>query len=344
MNSKDKYWTRRLHLFVPLSISTLLLMIFVSSQVLHRGPRWADGLSTAPALVQAASFIESSKDSATSQEPQDFETRCKATGVLVCEGFDSPGEFLPARWPANGLYPAWDKAIHGSRDTTVKASGKSSLRLEILPNSAANTAGFWRQTFEHNFGPGSTFYVQFRQRFSKEMLTNNWGDTAWKQVIFHNGGSTCAQVELTTVEYHSSGIPIMYTDCGDRALYDENHGQPPLLLQQGDYNCVFEHINQKDCFHYPAEKWVTFYYQVSIGHWGKPDSTINAWAALEGQPYKQWVKMPHFILKNDHPGNDYDTLTLLAYMTNKDTKINHLPAYTWFDELIVSKEPIALPK
>lgn len=78
----------------------------------------------------------------------------------------------------------------------------------------------------------------------------------------------------------------MYTDCGERALYDENQGQPALLLQQGDYNCVFEHINQKDCFHYPAEKWVTFYYQVSIGHWGKPDSTINAWAALEEQPYK----------------------------------------------------------
>lgn len=97
--------------------------------------------------------------------------------MLVCEGFDSPDKFLPARWPANGLYPAWDKAIHGSRDTTIKASGKSSLRLEILPNSAANTAGFWRQTFEHNFGPGSTFYVQFRQRFSKEMLTRTIGET-----------------------------------------------------------------------------------------------------------------------------------------------------------------------
>lgn len=344
MNSKDKNWISWLCFLGLLSFSFFVLTFFVRAQKLNHGLHRAAWFSSSRSSVEAASRDESTADNATSQEPQDFETRCKAAGVLVCMGFDSPGDFLPAQWPANGLYPAWDKLIHGSRDTTIKASGKSSLRLEILPNSAANAAGFWRQSFEHSFGPGSTFYVQFRQRFSKEMLTNNWGDTAWKQVIFHNEGSTCAQVELTTVEYHSSGIPIMYTDCGERALYDENHGQPPLLLQQGDYNCVFEHINQKDCFHYPAEQWVTFYYQVSIGHWGKPDSTINAWAAPEGKPYKQWVKMPHFILKNDHPGNDYDALTLLAYMTNKDMKINHPPAYTWFDELIVSKQPIALPK
>jgi len=281
---------------------------------------------------------------ATAQlEPQSFDGRCKADGVLVCEGFDSPRDFVPATWPAQGLYPAWDKKIHGARDANIKASGESSLRFELLSNSGPNTVGFWRQPFEHNFGPGSTFYVQFRQRFSKEMLTNDWGDTAWKQVIFHNEGSTCAQVELTTVQYHHAGIPIMYTDCGDRALYWDT-GQPPLLLQQGDFNCVFEHINQKDCFHYPAEEWVTFYYQVAIGHWGKPASTINAWVALDGKPYKRWIKMSHFILKNDHPGHDYDTLTLLTYMTNKDMKIVHPTAYTWYDELIVSKNPIAPPK
>jgi len=344
VNSEGKNWISWLCFLTLVNLSLFVPTHFGNARIHNHNLRWVVGSSSTRPSVEAASRIKAAADNATSQEPQDFETRCKAIGVLVCIGFDSPSDFLPAHWPASGLYPAWDKLIHGSRDPTIKASGKSSLRLEILPNSAANAAGFWRQSFEHSFGPGSIFYVQFRQRFSKEMLTNNWGDTAWKQVIFHNEGSTCAQVELTTVEYHSSGIPIMYTDCGDRALYDENHGQPPLLLQQGDYNCVFEHINRKDCFHYPTEQWVTFYYQVAIGHWGKPDSTINAWVAPDGQPYKQWVKMPHFVLKNDHPGNDYDTLTLLAYMTNKDMKINHPPAYTWFDELIVSKQPIAIPK
>ena len=302
--------------------------------------RWFEKVVSSQASVDASSRADIKETSA----PQDFEERCKTPGVLVCQGFDSARDFLPPRWPASGLYPAWDKAIHGSRDSTIMASGKGSLRLEILSNSGENTAGFWRQSFEHSFGPGTTFYVQFRQRFSKEMLTNEWGDTAWKQVIFHNESSTCAKVELTTAQYHHAGIPIMYTDCGDRALYRDNRGQQPLLLEQGDYNCVFGHINQEDCFHYPADQWVTFYYEVSIGRWGKPESTINAWTALDGQLYKQWIKISHFILKNNHPGSDYDTVTLLAYMTNKDSKISHRNAYTWYDELIVSKNPIAPPK
>ena len=103
---------------------------------------------------------------------QDFGVRCQSPGVLVCEGFDSPAEFAAAKWPAAGLYPAWDGALRGTMDTTIKASGTGSLRFEIPSHSAANAAGSWQQPFEHNFGEGSTFYVQFRQRFSKEMLTN----------------------------------------------------------------------------------------------------------------------------------------------------------------------------
>ena len=329
VNEMEKIGRQARVLLFASSVSLLCLLVFLIART-----------STARSAPSSLSGEATAVDTGPALG---FEDRCKASGVLVCQGFDSPADFLPPQWPRDGLYPAWDKALHGTRDTAVKASGESSLRLEILSNSGPNAAGFWRQSFEHNFGPGSTFYVQFKQRFSKEMLTNKWGDTAWKQVIFHNERSTCGPVELTTAEYHSTGIPIMYTDCGAKALYWDT-GQPPLLLQQGDYNCVYEHIDEKHCFHYPAEEWITFYYQVSIGRWGKPQSTINAWVALEGRPYKQWIKMSHFVLKNDKPGEDYDTLTLLAYMTNKDMKIAHPTAYTWFDELIVSKEPIALPK
>lgn len=273
---------------------------------------------------------------------QDFGARCQAPGVLVCEGFDSPAEFSAAKWPTAGLYPAWDGVLRGTMDTTIKASGTGSLRFEIPTHSAANASGSWQQPFEHSFGEGSTFYVQFRQRFSKEILTNKWGDTTWKQVIFHNRPSTCADVELTTVQYYHAGFPIMYTDCGARSIVT-NNGDPPYKLEQGDYNCWYGQYNAKDCFLYPVDQWVTFYYEVSIGHWGKPDSSIQAWSALDGKPYRQWVKISNFILKNEHPGKDYDTLTLLTYMSSKDTKIDHPTAYTWYDELIVSKRPIAPP-
>ena len=277
-----------------------------------------------------------------SSEPETFETRCHEAGVQVCVGFDSPAGFLPARWPASGLYPAWDKVLRGTMDTAVKASGRGSLRFEIPSHSAANAAGFWLQRMGRSFGEGSTFYVQFRQRFSQEMLKNKWGNTSWKQVIFHNSESTCADVELTTGQFYQEGFPIMYTDCGGRGMYT-NEGTPPYKLEQGDYNCWYSHYNPKDCFFYPANQWVTFYYEISIGHWGKPDSTIKAWVALDGRPFRQWIELPNFVLKNDSPGHDYDSLTLLTYMTNKDTTVDHPTAYTWYDELIISTRPIAPP-
>jgi len=273
---------------------------------------------------------------------EDLEGRCHAPGVLVCVGFDSPGDFLPAKWPASGLYPAGDNAFRGVIDTSVKASGAGSLRFDIPGHTGANAAGYWRQAFGRDFGQGSTFYVQFRQRFSKEMLANKFGDTTWKQVIFHNDGHTCSDVELTTVQYYHDGFPIMYTDCGARTIAT-NNGNPPYKLEQGDYNCWYGSYNATACFFYPTDQWVTFYYRISIGHWGQPDSDVSAWIALDGKPYRQWIKMTGFILNNDHPGADYDSLTLLTYMTGKDIKLDHATAHTWYDDLIVSTEPIPPP-
>jgi hypothetical protein len=174
------------------------------------------------------------------------------------------------------------------------------------------------------------------------MLKNDWGDTTWKQVIFHNEKATCGDVELTTAQYYHAGFPIMYTDCGGRGIVT-NNGNPPYKLEQGDYNCWYGKTNTKDCFLYPANQWVTFYYEISIGPWGKPESSINAWAGLDGKPLRQWIKMQNFVLKSDHPGHDYDCLTLLTYMTNKDPGRNLPTAYAWYDELIVSTKPIGPP-
>lgn len=284
----------------------------------------------------------------------DFLKRCHSPGVVVCQGFDSAADYVPAVWPASGLYAAWGGAVRGTMDTKTKASGKASLRLEIPPYSAANAAGFWRQSFGRSFGAHSTFYIQFRQRFSPEMLTNTWGgNTSWKQAIFHGPESTCSEVELTTTNQNRWGIPIVYTDCGERGIYTNPdkatpnpRAHPPYLLQQGDFSCAWgEPRPTGKCFEYPSNEWVTFYYQVSIGDWGQPNSTIKAWVALDGQPYEQWVDVTHYVLRNKAPGkNDYSYVTLTPYMTNKDIKVNGGPtAYTWYDELIVSTLPIAPP-
>jgi hypothetical protein len=284
----------------------------------------------------------------------DFRERCATRGVLICEGFDDPTRFKPAVYPAPGLYPSGSGLFKGTMDTSITASGKGALRFEIDPYTSANSAGYWRQIFGRSFGPHSTFYVQFRFRISPEMLTQDWGDssgnTSWKVAIFHNVPKTCGSVELTTQNNYLYGLPIMYTDCGANAMFT-NGGKPPYLKQQGDtassgYNCKFGTDYKKDpkCLRFVPNVWMTFYYRISVGDWGEPNSTIQAWAALPGGPLKQWINMPNFVLNVDTPGNNYDSIDLLNYMTGKDPRANHAIGFTWYDELIVSSDEIPAPK
>jgi hypothetical protein len=277
----------------------------------------------------------------------DFQVRCSAPGILVCKGFDNASDFAIAIWPNSGLYPSNNQTgpVEGFQDTAVKASGNSSLRFEIHGLTGQDPTGFWRQAFGQSFGQNSTFYVQYRVRFSPEMTNTDWWSLVgaqYKISIIHNSQSTCADTELTTFDRYSDDLPMMYTDCGSRTIVT-NNGIPPYLMQQGDYNCPYGSISSTNCFIYQPNQWYTFYYKVSIGTWGQANSSIQAWVAPEGQPYKQWINMTSFTLYNAGPGPDYSHITLTNHMTGKNSSVNHPTAYTWYDELIVSTQPIAAP-
>jgi len=269
--------------------------------------------------------------------------------VLVCEGFDSASEFITRKSDGSGIYSASDGVNRGTYDPTISASGSGSLKFTIPSLSGANGAGYWKQLMGQTFAENSTFYVQFRQRFSPEFLTNKWGGTTyWKQEIFSSDQSTCGNVELTTVNANMKGWPEMYSACG-QDLFDVPTGSSDYLLEQGDtsttgYNCHYSNPTADTCFMYPANTWVTFYYRVQIGNWGKPNSTIQAWVALPGEAYKQWVNITNHTLNQDPGLPAYNTVTLLPYMTGKDGSVSNPVAYTWYDELVVSTTAIAAPK
>ncbi len=302
----------------------------------------------------------------TSTALQDFQTRCAQTGVIVCQGFDDPAVFTPAKYPASGLYPDANGVIQGAMDTTITASGAGSLKFTVPSLASANSSGYWRQLFTPNlssgptsaqmFGQNSTFYLQFRQRFSIEYLTNNWvtssgSKTFWKQEIMSNDNSTCGNIELTTVNLYQRRFPGMYSQCGNDG-FQTNLNNGDYLLEQGDasgngYNCHYQTANNTatSCFIYPADTWVTFYYKMSIGTWGQPNSTIQAWVSVAGGPYAEFINMTnHTLYEDSTAGADYDMVTLLTYMTGRSSTISAGPtAYTWYDELIVSTQPVAPP-
>lgn len=298
-------------------------------------------------------------------QTSDFATRCAAPGVVNCIGFDSAAD-VPR---GTVLSAAADGVYRGTIDTTTKVSGAGSL-LFTVPNNitpAANMAGWWDGPLGGSFGQNSTFYVQFQQRFSPEMLSNEsaWkasdgSITYWKQADFHGHSSTCQNVELSTVNNYGQGFPSMYGDCGslnlDANVWNAsnpdswNNNITPFNIEQGGsatdgYNCAYGSRvagtgNGTGCFMYPSNTWITFYYEIAIGTWGSANSAIQAWVATNGGPYQQWMNIKNVPLASG--GDNYDTLFLGPYMTGLATSAP-APAFTWYDELIVSTQPIKAP-
>jgi hypothetical protein len=64
-----------------------------------------------------------------------------------------------------------------------------------------------------------------------------------------------------------------------------------------------------------------------------------------GGPYAEFINMTnHTLYEDSTKGADYDMVTLLTYMTGRSSTVSAGPtAYTWYDELIVSGQPIAPP-
>ncbi len=315
------------------------------------GPKASSGSETVGPLAASRAFtLECENGSGSSLDSvivnvqggsgsNDFASRCSGSGVVACIGFDSQADLDGKE------LQAFDGSLqYTSVDTNVYASGGGSMRQEIPPFSGAAASGGWASALGDQFGPGDTLHVQFRQRFSQTMLDTYYNPGGgWKQVIFY-GNASCAGVELTTVNQYHQGFPSMYTDCGGRNL-QRQIGGGDVLLQQGDYNCHYQGSRPpSECGYYAGDEWMTFYYEIELGNWDTPTSHIRAYMAYEGGPMKQFVDMDNYSLSYDSsPSDRYKNILLTTYMTGKDAGQNHPTGYTWYDELIVSTQPIPAP-
>ncbi len=112
----------------------------------------------------------------------DYTSRCNAAIAAGgrCVPFDSSSEISCIAW---GCVDGIDTAGVSIPviDSTIKASGAGSIKFTIPTNSGANTSGSFWANFSTNlltrYGANSTFYIQWRQRFSPELLnTIYWGN------------------------------------------------------------------------------------------------------------------------------------------------------------------------
>jgi hypothetical protein len=293
----------------------------------------------------------------------DFTARSTAAGVVKFWHFDDTTTQI-----VQGTTLSTDSlgVYRGSLDTTIKASGTGSLRFHVPPppHGTGNISGGWLPPSPYamgsssNFKHNQTFYVQYRARLSHNMLANSWNSNSqWKLALLYRNPVPCANLQIAIVNRQHLDIPNGYTRCGSPGLTTDistglyRASTPPYYHQQGDHICQYSFESASTCLRFPTNEWFTIYGVIVLGDWGVANSHIEFYMATERAPaYTKFIDVPDMTMDcNNPPGcsgdvEGYNQIELTVYMT--DLLGNEgVPqdAYVWYDELIVSTQPIAAP-
>ncbi|MBL8945825.1 MAG: hypothetical protein JNK45_21860, partial [Myxococcales bacterium] len=316
-------------------------------------------------------------------DPADFDGRCAAPGVLVCVGFDDADDLAGTFGDHHGTLTG---AAIPEIDPTTKASGAGALRFTIPSSSPANSSGSYFTNFSEDlsvqFDGDARFFVQWRQRFSPELISTYYdGGGGWKQAIigvgdqpgcsasnattFESGGScssSCTELETVVQNTGQRGFAQMYNSCSGSA----SHGAyDPFEAPFGDFDfelqnarpaphCLYSQSEAGyfppagNCLGYAPDEWMTFQVEISTGpRLGDEfvDSAVRLWIAREGLPSELVLDWGPYNLSAGDPAANlrFGKVWLLPYHTDKSDAQAHAVAYTWYDELIVSTERIADP-
>lgn len=313
--------------------------------------------------ILAGIVIALASAAAIASPDTDFAARCTAAGVVACYPLDTESQLASQ----GSMQMAGDGTRQGYIDNITKVSGDGSLRFKLRAgNSARNIGGAWSASLGQNFGAGSTMYVQFRVRYSPAVVTNN--NNIWRSSLkltnIHGPSSTCQNSEFTMITSPSSAGRLMiesYHNCGfgfptnvsTNALLSACGGGD-CLLQQGSslvdgpnvgYNCHYQNQfsgsgNGNGCLRIEPNVWYTVYQRLGLGTYGGSNTTYDAWIQREGGPMLQF----HRVAGIQWGGGDttFRLIRLETYMT-EILGAASTDSYIWYDELIVSTQPIAAP-
>jgi hypothetical protein len=350
------------------------------------GPSYSDGGLTASttyvyrvrATDGAGNFSGySSTVSATTQSasaPQsggsDFATRCAATGVVKCVGFDSPSEVAGGYGDPSGILSG--PVTAPTLDTTMSASGASSLKFTIPANTVGGGAGTYFTNFSNDlsvqFGENSEFFIQWRQRFSPEFIFG----AGWKQAIIGTGDKTgcsasnsancyssCTALEVVAQNTYARGFVQLYNSCTGSA----SHGPyDPFVVPYGSFDfklqnarpspyCLYSQASggyfppAGNCFGYFPNEWMTFQISIKTGSRVNNEFTnsfIKLWVARAGQASELVFDFgPYNLTAGSLDENQlFGKIWLLPY-SGSDPFEN--ASSTWYDELIISRSKIPDP-
>jgi hypothetical protein len=312
---------------------------------------------------------------------QDFANRCGASGVLVCQGFNSSTD-LSSGYQNAGC----GNAQEGFIDTNVKVSGAGSLRFTLRTiSSCADIAGKFDLSLGGQFGNVANFpsnypdlYIQYHMMVSASYVSNDltYWHSSMKITDIYGHSSTCQADEFTVIYDPSAHYGIdWYNDCGNGYQTDPltnvllancNSGTGlDCLYQQASstgtgtnigFNCDYHNgvrgqtgNGNYNCFVPAPDKWYTIYYHLHPGTPGGSDGTLDAWEMGPDGTILQWQKVRGnagvSIWATGGQNGFVDRMYISPYMTEfgRGGAASQVQTYIWFDELIVSSQPIAWP-
>jgi hypothetical protein len=251
-------------------------------------------------------------------------------------------------------------------DTTTSHSGGGSLEFTIPSNSSANSSGFFTEPFKRNsdgtfpyIGPGSplgsVFYFQFYQKLDSNFVNTDYlclgGECGgWKQIIWYGNppnGSSAGTLETTMNNGWQRGVPQMYGQQGtdDYGVEDAINCTYANATSQGGSGSGFSSrpnyfapLNPT-CRHYVADQWIEFTGRVEIiGASDAPSSHVQLW--VNGQPAVDYPSAK--VQWGTDGGAGFGQFQITPYHTNKDSSQATPVGHTWYDDLIISTQPIAM--
>jgi hypothetical protein len=185
----------------------------------------------------------------------------------------------------------------------------------------------------------------------------------------HSTSDVCAQnctdLEIVTQNTYHRGFVQMYNSCGTSTShpnpywpFEEPYGASDFKMENAmpaPYCLYSTGPTYPGCYHFIANEWLTFYEVITLGPRGSSgndewiNSTVQLFVARDGGQYTQvfnFEPSPPGIALVAGPAasnQKYGKIWFTTYNTSKDPTVSQPVAYTWFDSLIISTQPIAPP-
>jgi hypothetical protein len=305
------------------------------------------------------------------QSMNPFTALCSQPGVVLCVPFDDASA-IPDNEDAPGInnWQGIGSFISGYApviDNTNFSNGGGSLMFTIPASGNAGDSGYFYTDLDPNFSiqfhAGDEFWVQWRQMFDSVFLGEYVGGSGWKQFLLaagdtpyrHQPGCDPPEIAIQNTYYrgfaqgynacegHPSYPAFQDLDTDDSLVVETNLSADMNMQQVASLNCRYDTQPKfQDCVWYFPGEWMTFQLHIILGPLVNNEyqgSTVQLFVARQGQDGVLAINIPSFNL--DATYGNLGRILLVPYNTGRLGSYSQ-DTYTWYDDLIVSTQPIAM--